>query len=551
MVLEALSGGSEIEKPAYLGKNYDSIKESLDRIAPKEEDFSDVYPKEQIDNDLKVIEKIKNKGGYLDIRDDSDAKVLENTAVFGVNSGDWFYERDMGIGDDPKAEKIMTFPTAELDDLMNHIDFVAIIKNKKTNYETMPFSVDVTFNMSDSGIYQKLRWKHHYGIKEEHDDGTITSEFGNLIDETDEDYVPGRDTVKMLPFGWRYGLNLPGFASAKFFEDKVTDGETLEKGRIPIMPRLVVGYSPEIARVIAEGEPKPLGYEDLAGLDEKQREEKLEEVDEKRVQYLIALSKAKWCTLVECYAQAHDIQYMLDKLDDDILALEDKDELATAKKQIQCLCDYFDGAVGAANERLENELQTKMKLKLESIGLKHALNDKRVEKILNESRSCYRESDWRAYDDPYWGKDTTEEDLSLPEPMPAKDIDLSGLDDWTLLDVSTTTGAAEQDRALMDAEIARREERGEFNPVESKISTEKDFDRNYLKLFHGRILYPTEEYRDFLQNENETSETKKIVVQRRPVLGENEKIESRSREVLRKFGDAAITVVDNTSNWKL
>ncbi|MBO4812889.1 hypothetical protein J5491_01950 [Candidatus Saccharibacteria bacterium] len=94
----------------------------------------------------------------------------------------------------------------------------------------------------------------------------------------------------------------------------------------------------------------------------------------------------------------------------------------------------------------------------------------------------------------------------LPKrPIEASDNDFDGLDDWTVTDIATAKNTNPKDRQNAEAEIARREAAGEFDidnyPEDAVHDVQQDFlVHGYGVNEEGEILYPTDEYREYMEN---------------------------------------------------
>ncbi|MBP5647751.1 hypothetical protein J6X04_00440 [Candidatus Saccharibacteria bacterium] len=322
--------------------DYKRLERILNAMMPDPTEFGYVYPKEEISSDKKQLEAFKYTPEYKKGQERSDAKLLEKTFTDMLERGDWFGEFDL-YGDDDDFFALKTFPTAEIDDAFNHIDVICMINNPITNHETLPFAVDLTYNTDSDKMARKFRWKHVYGKKKSAPEGV--SEFGESYVTKNHD---GEEVLKTrpLPLKFRNGLKIPGFASAKYFEDKDDIWNPVhEKGRIPIMPRFIVGYSPDIASVLASGMP-----------DEQFRQKYGEqEYQARRQRFQSAERRAKWCTLLECYEQASNIRYMLEHMDEEETKWMSPEELEEAKKQIIMIEEYFTKAIKLATEKAQTD----------------------------------------------------------------------------------------------------------------------------------------------------------------------------------------------------
>lgn len=321
--------------------NYENIEKTLAKLIPDPRDFEGrVYPAEDVKSDIKQLDDFRHTPEYKKGEERSDARLLERTFTDMVERGDWFGEEEI-YGDDPDYLALITFPTVDIDDTFNHIDLVGMIKNGATEHKIMPFAIDLTYNTDDTKMTQKFRWRHVYGKQESAPE--VVSEFGDSY--MDKDYS-GRDVLRTrsLPFKFRYGLKIPGFASAKYYEDKDNPWDPMrEKGRINIMPRFVVGYSTDIADILSMGLPEE-EYRAKYGEEDYQR---------KRAEYKSAERRAKWCTLLECASQAHDIRFMLEHLDNEETKYMNTKELEEAKNQIIAMDNYFTKAVELATKKAQ------------------------------------------------------------------------------------------------------------------------------------------------------------------------------------------------------
>ena len=273
---------------------YGRVENTLAEMTPDPRHFEgSVYPPDDVKKDLKQLDDFKHTPEYKKGEERSDAKLLEKTFTDMVERGDWFGEEE-SYGDDPDYLALVTFPTAEIDDAFNHIDVIGMINNEVTDHETLPFAIDLTYNTDNDKMSQKFRWKHVYGKKKTAPEEV--SEFGESY--MDKDYL-GNNVIrtKALPLKFRYGLKIPGFASAKYYEDKNNPWDPMyEKGRIDIMPRFIVGYSTDIADTLSGGMPT----------DEYRKKYGEAAYQKKRLAYKKAERRAKWCTLLECSKQASE-----------------------------------------------------------------------------------------------------------------------------------------------------------------------------------------------------------------------------------------------------
>ena len=319
--------------------HYERMEKTLESLTPRPETFNSVYRPEEIRADLRMVKAEKSTPDFRRGEERSDAKILEVTFTSMVETGDWFSEADR-FSEDEKYEALITFPTSEVDDMFNHIDVIGMIQNEKTGGEVVPFAVDLTYNTTQEKLQKKFSWAHEYGNSVSHDNAAI-SEFGTAEVKrraNGEEYV----RIYPTPSIQKDGLKIPGFASAKYFEDMNDSWHPIhKKGRIPVMPRFVIGYSTDLADVLAKGSPS-------TEIKEKYGEQ---EYLRRRRDYLMAEKRAKWCTLMECAEQAKQIAAMVDRLPESMAENMDKKELAEAKKQIAAMKEYFSGALEMAESK--------------------------------------------------------------------------------------------------------------------------------------------------------------------------------------------------------
>lgn len=344
--------------------NYEAVEKVLKQLTPKPESFGgSIYEIEEVRRDEEELEYVKSRPDYSQNDERSDAKILEKTFIEMAETDDWFGEWDL-YADDPEFHALINFPTAEIDDHFNHIDLIGVINNELTGHEALPFAIDLTYNANRAKIRDKFNWTHIYGKKP----GTTEN-----VSEFDRRYFP-----KEKP-DLRCGLNVPGFASAKYFEDLNAPWDpAYEKGRIKIMPRFVVGYSKELSDALSRGAPS----------DEYRLHYGKQAYDKETQDYQNARLRAKWCTLFECSKQACEIRQMLANLSEEETRRMDPVELETAKKQIAVMDRYFMKAIKVAKEHAENN-------QLEKDAMQYASRDAAYNVIEDQSESTYVRKDWQ------------------------------------------------------------------------------------------------------------------------------------------------------------
>ena len=261
------------------------VLREINDMTPKEDNFIDVYGKKVVDADKERVRGILAGTNAEDNFGIYGADIQEYITSQEIGEMDWFHEEDRReeILDDDRAQDIAVFLTSKYDDTINHVDMVCIIKNACTDYEAVPFFMDATFNTDDKKLDKKMSWRHP---KEE--------------------------------------VKHSGFATVKYFEDDFNMDAILDKGRIEIAPRFVIGYDAELANTIME-----LRNTRDGGTSEKRER---------------ASAMAKWCVLKELNTQCRQMLDYLEKADKNSVLLQ------KAYEQVKALSKYFSGAMEAAKK---------------------------------------------------------------------------------------------------------------------------------------------------------------------------------------------------------
>lgn len=195
--------------------DWNDIKKDIEDQIPSERDFgnNDPYSDEEVTRDLTKINQIKSDPNYKTEVGLNDSKIQEYATAMEIGEMDWFGEElshDILFPDDKGANTIV-FMTSEFDDHINHADIVCVANNSFSNFEPLPFALDLTYNTDEDGLDKKFSWLH-----------------------------PSKD------------INLPGFCTIKYLEDTFSYKPAFEKGRIEVMPRFVIGFNPELAEQITK-----------------------------------------------------------------------------------------------------------------------------------------------------------------------------------------------------------------------------------------------------------------------------------------------------------
>lgn len=277
-----------VESVENMVKNWNDVKRKIAAITPKERDFTDVYDKTIISKDLGLVNRIKQRN-HINPNDPygmSDSKIQEYTLAREIAGQDYFLEAARQSNGDFNTNLTQTpqvYLTSEYDDFCNHIDAVCVINNNLTDGKPLPFALDMTYNNDYEDLGRKFSWVHPYK-----------------------------------------NVGLPGFATVKYFPGSSDKGANLPKGKIKILPRFVIGVSPDITN--------ELGKINVSGTawDEPRHEELTE-----RVRYSV---------LDELYSQASRIKKQL------VETSYDKQDplMKQAEFQIDALEKYFKGALDTA-----------------------------------------------------------------------------------------------------------------------------------------------------------------------------------------------------------
>ena len=348
--------------------NISNLAKTWKDITPLAKDFEgSVFPADDVRADEKLLADYKSRENNVISTEANRSKKLEITCAINLEREDWFGELDR-FSDDTNIEYVAAsaFPTSEIDDCFNHVDAVVGIKNRDTNYEAIPFGIDMTLDPSRLGI--KMGWRHTWGKKDICP--ADESEFGRAI------IKDGHPSLRRQPLQRKNGLYIPGFTSVKYFEDKNSGlSPMFEKGRITIMPHFVVGFGSGSHSDIIE----TLAWEGLPSDYPKD----LRNIYMSR--YNMAVKKAKWCTLLELKQQSSDIKHYLASMPPRQREMLDADELATATKQIELLDNYFKHAIEVADKRAAKD-------RTEQFAKRYAeKKDMMVDEICKNSHNVYIE----------------------------------------------------------------------------------------------------------------------------------------------------------------
>lgn len=270
------------ESKSHNSYNYGDYKEEIQKSTPQGADFidcpvndkspyNDDYSEEGIQKDEDRIKRIKIQCG---IRKDpnslKESEIQEYAVTDELVTGDWFREetRAKELYPDGNGDPCTANLSSEYDDFVNHIDVICTINNAETGYKTIPFALDLTFNTDN----EKLDKKFSYGWRDP-----------------------------------KTGYKYAGLATAKYYEDTAESlvDDPLPKGRIPVMPRFVIGFSTELSDQMAKNFLGAPGDEwSILNDDEENKRLKKSE-------------RACWMVLDELCKQANELVNYLETVKDD------------------------------------------------------------------------------------------------------------------------------------------------------------------------------------------------------------------------------------------
>ncbi len=142
-------------------------------------------------------------------------------------------------------------------------------------------------------------------------------------------------------------------------------------------------------------------------------------------------------------------------------------------------------------------------------------------------------------------------------PAGGREGDFGELNDWTITDIATTPKIAPEDRKNAEAEIARREEAGIYNPDEAPQEVRSDLLSHGYGVENGKVLYPKPEYKSWLESDRSEPIPSGVVresIENRLEAERQRAIETREamnakhrREFNRAAGEVTIRAFENTS----
>ena len=137
-------------------------------------------------------------------------------------------------------------------------------------------------------------------------------------------------------------------------------------------------------------------------------------------------------------------------------------------------------------------------------------------------------------------------------PAGGREDDFNDLSDWTITDIATAPNTAPEDRKNAEAEIARREEAGIYNPDEAPQEVRSDLLSHGYGVENGRVLYPKPEYKSWLESDRSEPIPRGIVREsiKDRLRAERQEAAKAHTELLREYnraaGEAAISAFEDT-----
>ena len=357
--------------------NFERVKATLYEYTPEIDSFEDtIYPAADVKKDLRQLSDYKKTKEYQSALDqDTRSKIMEQTFIEHSGKSDWFGDEDL-YGEDEAYYQTVIVPTSEVDDYFNHVDAIAVFKNRATDQTPLPVALDFTYNVP--GMNHKMSWRHVYGKKQTAP--AELSEFGDSYIGPDKRTGETGLHTRRLPERFSYGLKIPGFATAKYFEDTDSfDDPILPKGRIPLMPRFIVGYEADENTVdtLYGGTPDSAFRRNYGQ----------QEFEKRRAEFSKVERHAKWCSLIELNEQSKNLVAYLDNLTPEETQFIPPRLLQDAKHQAATAAAYFGNAFKNAKAKLDDPSTPDRSA--EQAAYASALSDEVCQSIISESQNVF------------------------------------------------------------------------------------------------------------------------------------------------------------------
>jgi hypothetical protein len=151
---------------------YDKYVLEHKRQEPKMEDFSDIYPEEEIKKDKEHLNKIKERHQFYKTQ---RSEILEALLTNQIQQALWF------------GENYFVVQASEYDDVLNHTDLIAEFREKD---EIIRLAIDVTTSENKNILEKKIK-RIEKGI----DQGKLTT-LNILFEEIEP---PSKGKIEMIP----------------------------------------------------------------------------------------------------------------------------------------------------------------------------------------------------------------------------------------------------------------------------------------------------------------------------------------------------------------
>lgn len=373
--------------------------EAISSITPDINDLKgSSYSEAEIKLDTDAYDLFTKSPSYVMREKESSSYQMERNFIALYINEDW-PEEELTRYETPRKKTFRPtdlIPTTDIDDAFNHVDMVGIIQNEASNYRRIPFGIDVTYNSDTEDLRKKFGHIHQYGLVKRIRDEE-KSEFGYIESVTEH----GETRQEIYPHAtkYRFGLKIPGFSSVKFFENTVNPEAEDRKGRIGILPRLVIGCDKEIVDTINLGVPQkpeePGMSKDLEEDNDFAREDmekyrtSMAEYEQSCADYELACETMKICTMAEMKEQADLLEHFLEKINETRERMTEQQErmYQRAKEEVKTVQEYAGAALNFAEGLAEISSVTRQ-------AFEKASQDKVRVAISEQARKTYIEGDY-------------------------------------------------------------------------------------------------------------------------------------------------------------
>ena len=358
--------------------------------------------------DIDLIESFKKTDTY-NHHQNPVPKEMESYFNLYATHYDWFGNA-LVQQEDSAATPLTIIPTSVVDDHFNHVDSFCTVANQYTDWHYLPFAIDFTSNFIKSELWNKFDHLHLSGPDLDAINAKIKTDRANHRGDHEEElYImkevegeedfPGKNSEFNLLVRYSKGLKFPGFSAVKYTVDLAhLNIPDYPRGSVPVVPRFITGYSQDWHEILISDGPDPNNQKYLDGEADYLADLK----DFERAQE-IAQFTAKWCVLLECQEQAHQVQYMLQNNVSESGSFEYRRQLTEAKKLNQMCVDYFDFVLEKSKEmyhivdqKPDPDAPDAIELtSVAQIGYECALRDPVRRSTSDIGQRIYVERDWK------------------------------------------------------------------------------------------------------------------------------------------------------------